>query len=104
MNRETLDQARRNLVMVGLIAYQKPLYQVLALDGRFEPAPVADSSGRSLPEPGTYAITSAYGPAEKPSYRTDNNPSTGIAANPSSGRGGMQSVKEILKTIMEDPQ
>jgi hypothetical protein len=35
MDSSTLDQARRNLVSIGLIAYQKPLYQVLALDGNF---------------------------------------------------------------------
>jgi len=93
MDSATLDQARRNLVSIGLIAYQKPLYQVLALNGSFGPAPVAAPPGTS----------SAYRPAEKPSYRTDNQSSTGTAAKPS-GRGGMQSVKEILKTIMEDPQ
>ena len=85
MDSATLDQARRNLVSIGLIAYQKPLYQVLALDGRFEPAPVAETSD----------VTSAYRPARKPSYRTGTKPS---------GRGGMQSVQEILKTIMENPK
>ncbi len=91
MDSATLDQARRNLVSIGLIAYRKPLYQVLSLDGSFDPAPVAEP-------PGT---TPAYEPAEKPSYRNDNKPSTGTAAKLSC-RGGMQSMKEILKTIMED--
>jgi hypothetical protein len=93
MDSAALYQARRDLVAIGLIAYQKPLYQVLALDGGFGPAPVAELPGTS----------SAYRPAENPSYRTENKSSTGPAAKPSV-RDGMQSVKEILKTIMEDPQ
>jgi hypothetical protein len=32
MDNSTLKQARQNLIQIGLIAYQKPLYQVLALD------------------------------------------------------------------------
>ena len=32
MDQNTLDDARANLVRIGLIAWQKPLYQVLALD------------------------------------------------------------------------
>ena len=33
----TLEEARRNLIRAGLIAYQKPLYQVLSLDPQGEP-------------------------------------------------------------------
>lgn len=33
MDQKTLQQARDNLVRVGLIAFKKPLYQVLSLDG-----------------------------------------------------------------------
>lgn len=93
MDSAILNQARRNLVLIGLIAYQNPLYQVLALDGSLKPAPVVDSSGRSLPEPGTPDTTSTYRPYRKTAYKTDIKPSR---------RGGMQSMKEILKTIMED--
>lgn len=32
MERERLDRARRDLIGVALIAYQRPLYQVLALE------------------------------------------------------------------------
>lgn len=32
MDANTLAQARQELIRIGLIAYQKPLYQVLALD------------------------------------------------------------------------
>ena len=32
MDQSTLNAARANLIRVGLIAWQKPLYQVLALD------------------------------------------------------------------------
>ena len=32
MDNDTLLQARQNLLRLGLIAYKKPLYQVLALD------------------------------------------------------------------------
>jgi hypothetical protein len=33
MDANTLAQARQELIRIGLIAYQKPLYQVLALEG-----------------------------------------------------------------------
>jgi len=32
MDQHTLKEARANLTRIGLIAWQKPLYQVLALD------------------------------------------------------------------------
>ena len=32
MDQNALDEARANLIRIGLIAWQKPLYQVLALD------------------------------------------------------------------------
>ena len=32
MERNTLNSARQKLIEIGLVAYQKPLYQVLALD------------------------------------------------------------------------
>jgi hypothetical protein len=32
MDQFTLEQARQNLIQLGLIAYKKPLYQVLALE------------------------------------------------------------------------
>jgi hypothetical protein len=83
MDSAIFNQARRNLVLIGLIAYQKPLYQVLSLDGSLKPAPV-------VAPPDT---TSTYRPSRKPAYKTDIKPSR---------RGGMQSMKEILKTIMED--
>jgi hypothetical protein len=86
MDSATFDQARRNLVAIGLIAYQKPLYQVLALGGSFEPTPIVE-----IP-----AIPSAYRPTGKSTTQPN--------AKPLSGRGGMQSVKKILKTIMEDSQ
>lgn len=40
----TLDEARRNLIRAGLIAYKKPLYQVLSLD------PLRQSSGQAQVE------------------------------------------------------
>lgn len=39
-----VDQARADLVRLGLIAYQSPLYQVLALDAPVSPAPVCEIS------------------------------------------------------------
>jgi hypothetical protein len=41
MDQGALEQARANLIRVGLIAWQKPLYQVLSLDKavREKPAP-----------------------------------------------------------------
>jgi hypothetical protein len=43
MDQQTLQEARANLIRIGLIAWQKPLYQVLALDSakREKPAPRA---------------------------------------------------------------
>ena len=32
MDQHALQEARANLIRIGLIAWQKPLYQVLALD------------------------------------------------------------------------
>ena len=45
MDRAQLAQARRRLCQAGLIAYEKPLYQVLSLEPP-EPVPVAPSEGR----------------------------------------------------------
>jgi len=41
MDQSALQDARANLMRVGLIAWQKPLYQVLSLDSaqREKPAP-----------------------------------------------------------------
>jgi len=41
MDQQALEDARANLINIGLIAWQKPLYQVLALDieKRERPAP-----------------------------------------------------------------
>jgi hypothetical protein len=64
MDSATLVRARRDLIRIGLIAYKKPLYQVLALEGKS--APAMETS------------------AQKPS-----------------ARGGMQSLSEILKHLME---
>ena len=44
MDQNTLNDARSSLIRIGLIAWQKPLYQVLALDGPKgdKPAPRSD--------------------------------------------------------------
>lgn len=39
-----LNQARTDLVRLGLIAYESPLYQVLALDAPVAPAPASEIS------------------------------------------------------------
>ena len=39
-----VGQARADLVRLGLIAYESPLYQVLALDAPVAPAPVCEIS------------------------------------------------------------
>ena len=39
-----VGQARADLVRLGLIAYESPLYQVLALDAPVSPAPACDIS------------------------------------------------------------
>jgi hypothetical protein len=72
MDSLALDQARRNLVRVGLIAYRKPLYQALALDGPdLAPAYQAAAGRPSSP-------SDRRSPCRRP-----------------------QSLKEILKTITE---
>jgi hypothetical protein len=79
MDSRTLSQARRNLVLLGLIAYKKPLYQVLSLDDSLTPSVK------------TIDTSSAYKPAEKPLRKTD-----------TSRIDGLKSIKEILKKITED--
>ena len=44
MDQNALDDARANLVRIGLIAWQKPLYQVLALDRPAGEKPAARSN------------------------------------------------------------
>lgn len=44
MNEDMLDAARKSLVQQRLIAFRKPLYQVLALDHRREPAGSTEES------------------------------------------------------------
>lgn len=48
MDQGTLNEARANLIRIGLIAWQQPLYQVLALD-RPEPLKQAPRSNRDHP-------------------------------------------------------
>jgi hypothetical protein len=51
---ERLAQARADLIRTGLIAYEAPLYQVLALEPGAVPAPIAAMSARR--EPGLQSI------------------------------------------------
>lgn len=44
MNEDMLDAARKSLIQQRLIAFRRPLYQVLALDHRREPAGTAEES------------------------------------------------------------
>lgn len=44
MDQKTLEHARANLIRIGLIAWQKPLYQVLSLDRPTREKPVPRSS------------------------------------------------------------
>ena len=46
-----LARARRELVAARLIAYQKPLYQVLALDGPAREAPARDGPRPAVGQP-----------------------------------------------------
>jgi hypothetical protein len=39
MDQDTLNEARADLIRIGLIAWQTPLYQVLSLDKRQKTAP-----------------------------------------------------------------
>ena len=50
MEQNALDEARANLIRIGLIAWQKPLYQVLALDrpNSEKPAPRSNMDLLSL--------------------------------------------------------
>jgi len=50
MNQKTLEQARDNLVHAGLIAFKKPLYQVLSLDHDRPPTRLATAQTLSLGE------------------------------------------------------
>jgi hypothetical protein len=53
MDGSTLDSARQNLIRIGLIAYEGPLYQVLSL----EPFPQTDHAPR---------VTRSTGPMDQP--------------------------------------
>ncbi len=44
MDQHALQEARANLIRIGLIAWQKPLYQVLALDIEKHEKPVSRTS------------------------------------------------------------
>jgi len=48
MDQNALDDARSSLIRIGLIAWQKPLYQVLALD-RLKPEKQAPRSNVDHP-------------------------------------------------------
>ena len=50
---QALSQARRQLMELGLIAYQKPLYQLLSLEGELTAGPSPRRSPRDdrVPEP-----------------------------------------------------
>lgn len=48
MDDQDLGQARIALVRIGLIAYQKPIYQVLALDA--SPLPIAKRTASTPPQ------------------------------------------------------
>jgi hypothetical protein len=49
MDQNTLDSARVNLIRTGLIAWQKPLYQVLSLDSqKAEKNPPRSSMAKAL--------------------------------------------------------
>jgi hypothetical protein len=112
MDNRALNQARLNLIRLGLIAYKKPLYQVLALDGSLTltvrtavlqdsfPTKTIENSEvkESLNETALQDILpaqdtdtrSSYKPAEEPPHRTD-----------TSRIEGLKSIKEILKKITE---
>jgi hypothetical protein len=51
MTSTALDQARRALIQWGLVAYQRPLYQVLALDAAPSGLPPSASPGAADDEP-----------------------------------------------------
>jgi hypothetical protein len=56
LNTCQLSQARARLQEVGLIAFEKPIYQVLALDRPNPPAVIQDPRSRSYPTGGPVAI------------------------------------------------
>jgi hypothetical protein len=49
MDEITLTDARENLIRIGLVAYEKPLYQVLTLDP--EPRSATNTTRSSLDQP-----------------------------------------------------
>jgi len=79
-----LAQARQELIHGGLIAYQSPLYQVLALDNFQEP----------LPAPRDIAMAAG---AARPSLRAPA-PASWV---PDSPPPGPQSLGQILRQLLE---
>lgn len=70
MGLTTLDEARNNLIHIGLIAWKKPLYQVLSLDTFVkEPAmPTVMDTSFGLPEAAIKSIV------KEPAGRTSMGP------------------------------
>jgi hypothetical protein len=87
LNAEALGGARRELIDNRLIAYQRPLYQVLAL-GPAQPSPRPQSSGRR-PTP-SRPQSSGQGDAQ---------PTGPVPSNVE----GPQSLAQIFKKLMESP-
>jgi hypothetical protein len=87
LDAEALGGARRELIANRLIAYQRPLYQVLAL-GSVQPSPRPQSPARrpppSRPQPSGQGDAQPTGPV--PSYVE-----------------GPQSLAQIFKKLMESP-
>jgi hypothetical protein len=54
-----LARAREDLLRLGLIAYERPLYQVLALDA---PAPPSEAPAASPPSPASAACVASSAP------------------------------------------
>lgn len=78
---QTLGQARGDLLSCGLIAWEAPLYQVLALDTQSEPAP---------------SCTEAARPRARQSART-----SGMPVDPEEGRAESARLAETLSQILK---
>jgi hypothetical protein len=113
MDNCALNQARLNLIHLGLIAYKKPLYQVLALDGSLTstvktavlqdsfPAKTIEDSGvkESLNETAPQDILSLQDTDTRSPYKPAGEPLRKIDT---SRIDGLKSIKEILKKITEE--
>jgi hypothetical protein len=104
---QALGRARQELIANRLIAYQRPLYQVLALGPPWGPAPQATSSQQMQSSPPQSSPPQSSPRRPAPARRPEARPTEAAPPAPSSAEGGEvqgpQSFAEILRQFWGPP-